>query len=48
MHLFYKTMIDSATGWFEINEMKGTNNSADAARVFNNTWLSRYPQPKGL
>ena len=46
LHLSCKTMIDPATGWFEIIEMKDTNNSADAARIFNNTWLSRYPRPK--
>ena len=48
MELFAKTMIDPATGWFEIQDMKDTNNSADAARIFNNSWLSRYPRPKRL
>ena len=46
LHLSCKSMIDPATGWFEIMEMKDTNNSADAARIFNNVWLSRYPRPK--
>ena len=41
-------MIDPATGWLEITEMKDTNNSADASRIFNNTWLSRYPRPKRI
>ena len=40
------TMIDPATGWFEIVEMKDTNSSADASRIFSNMWLSRYPRPK--
>ena len=48
LELFAKTMIDPATGWFEIQHMKDTNNSADAARIFNNSWLSRYPRPKKL
>ena len=42
MYLFCKTMIDPATCWFEIMEMKDTNNSADAARIFDNTWLRKY------
>ena len=46
LQLSCKTMIDPATSWFEIQEMKDTNNSADAARIFNNTWLSRYPRPR--
>ena len=36
LSLSCKTMIDPATGWFEIKEMKDTNNSADASRIFNN------------
>ena len=41
-------MIDPATGWLEIAEMKDSNNSADASRIFNNSWLSRYPRPKRI
>ena len=41
-------MIEPATGWFAIKEMEMLKNSADAARNFNNTCLSKYPQPKGL
>ena len=41
-------MIDPATGWFEIQDMKDTNNSADDARIFNNSWFSRYPRYKRL
>ena len=44
----YKTMTNSATGWFEIEEMKDTNNSADQSRIFNNTWLRRYPSPRRI
>ena len=33
LHLSCKTIIDPATDWFEIIEMKDTNNSADAARI---------------
>ena len=46
LQLSCKTMIDLVISWFEIAEMKDTNNSVDAARIFNNTWLSRYPEPK--
>ena len=46
LSLYCKTMIDPATGWFEIKEMKDTNNSADVSRIFNNELFSRYPRPK--
>jgi hypothetical protein len=37
------TMIDSATGWFEI--FKATNKSATSIQdLFHNTWLACYPQ----
>jgi hypothetical protein len=37
------TMIDPATGWFEI--VKTKNNSATSIQgLFHNTWLARYPQ----
>jgi hypothetical protein len=39
------TMIDPATGWFEIVET--TNKSATSIQdLFHNTWLARYPQPQ--
>jgi hypothetical protein len=39
------TMIDPATGWFEIVE--ATNKSATSIQdLFHNTWLARYPRPK--
>jgi hypothetical protein len=39
------TMIDPATGWFEIVE--ATNKSATSTQdFFHNTWLARYPRPQ--
>jgi hypothetical protein len=39
------TMIDPATGWFEIVE--ATNKSATSIQdEFHNTWLARYPRPQ--
>jgi hypothetical protein len=39
------TMIDPATGWFEIVE--ATNKSATSIQdLFHNTWLARYPRPQ--
>jgi transposase InsO family protein len=60
-HLTCMTIVDPATGWFEIVEIphyiikdikKGTTHntvdksSARISRLFNQTWLSRYPRPK--
>ena len=39
------TMVDPATGWFEIVE--ATNKSASSIQdLFHNTWLARYPCPQ--
>jgi hypothetical protein len=39
------TMIDPATGWFEI--VKATNKSATSIQdLFHKTWLARYPRPQ--
>jgi transposase InsO family protein len=39
------TMIDPATGWFEIVET--TNKSAISIQdLFHNTWLANYPRPQ--
>jgi hypothetical protein len=39
------TIIDPATGWFEIVE--ATNKSATSIQnLFHNIWLARYPQPQ--
>ena len=41
------TMIDPATGWFEVKDMK--HQTADACMAaFDDTWLSCYPQPQIL
>jgi hypothetical protein len=43
-YLLALTMIDPATGWFEI---KATNNSATSIQdLLHNTWLAHYPQPQ--
>jgi cleavage and polyadenylation specificity factor subunit 1 len=39
------TMIDPATGWFEIKELKRRTAEA-TADAFDDAWLSRYPRPK--
>jgi hypothetical protein len=42
---FALTMIDPASGWFEI--VKGANQSATSIKdLFHKTWLARYPQPQ--
>jgi hypothetical protein len=39
------TMIDPATGWFEI--VKAINKSGTSIQyLFHNTWLARYPRPQ--
>jgi hypothetical protein len=41
------TMIDPATGWFEVKEVR--NRTAEAvAEAFDDTWLSRYPRPRHI
>ena len=59
------TMIDPATGWFEIVELPNTEvqyvrkgeevveviidkSSACISRLFNKTWLSRYPKARSI
>jgi transposase InsO family protein len=39
------TMIDPATGWFEITEVKSPDAEA-AMKAFDDTWLCRYPRPQ--
>ena len=39
------TMIDPATGWFEIKEIKCRTAEA-TADAFDDAWLSRYPRPR--
>ena len=39
------TMIDPATGWFEVVAIKDRT-AATVAAAFDDTWLSRYPRPQ--
>jgi len=41
------TMIDPATSWFEIARIH-TKSSEEAQRIFDSTWLARYPRPKEI
>ena len=41
------TMIDPATGWFEVKEI-GDRKAATVAAAFNDAWLTRYPCPKQI
>jgi len=38
------TMIDPATGWFEIKDLQAVD-SGTVMEAFHNEWLCRYPQP---
>jgi transposase InsO family protein len=40
------TMIDPATGWFEIKDVPGTKRSNVVANIVETTWLGRYPWPQ--
>jgi transposase InsO family protein len=45
LHLWCVTMIDPATGWFEMREI--SNKKADyIANVVEQAWLTRYPKPE--
>ena len=39
------TMIDPATGWFEVKDVK-TQSSTECMNAFDDNWLSRYPRPQ--
>jgi transposase InsO family protein len=39
------TMIDPATGWFEVTPI-ANKEAATVMEAFNNEWLSRYPRPQ--
>ena len=41
------TMIDPATSWFEIARIY-SKSSEEAQRIFDSTWLARYPRPKEI
>ena len=38
-------MIDPATSWFKIAHME-SKSSNEAQRIFDSTWLARYPRPR--
>jgi hypothetical protein len=45
LYLLALTIIDTATGWFEI--VKATNKAKTSIQdLFHNTWLVRYPRPQ--
>ena len=44
--LWCVTMIDPATGWFEIREVPGTKRADVVANIVEQTWLTRYPWPQ--
>jgi transposase InsO family protein len=39
------TMIDPATGWFEVAQLKDAT-AKGCEEAFDNTWLARYPRPQ--
>ena len=39
------TMIDPATGWFEVKDIAAASSEACSA-AFDNVWLARYPRPQ--
>ena len=41
------TMIDPATGWFEIAAVKDPTSDA-TQKILDSMWLSRYPRPKEI
>jgi RNase H-like domain found in reverse transcriptase/Reverse transcriptase (RNA-dependent DNA polymerase)/Integrase zinc binding domain len=44
--LWCVTMIDPATGWFEIRELPGTKRADVVANIIEQAWLTRYPWPQ--
>ena len=47
LKLWCVTMIDPATGWFEIREI-ATKEAASVANIVEQAWFSRYPWPNTL
>jgi hypothetical protein len=45
--LWCVTMIDPATGWFEVHEIKEKGTGA-IANIVEQEWLTRYPWPQEL
>ena len=48
LQLWCVTMIDPATGWFEIAEVPGTKRADVVANIVEQQWLCRYPWPAHL
>ena len=46
LELWAVTMIDPATGWFEIAEVPGTKRADVVSNIVEQRWLSRYPWPE--
>ena len=45
LQLMALTMIDPATGWFEVKDVPHIN-AANCMAAFDDTWLCRYPRPQ--
>ena len=41
-------MIDPVTGWFEVAALRNGPTAAEAQRLLDSTWLSRYPRPREI
>lgn len=48
LELWAVTMIDPATGWFEIVSVPGTKRADVVANLVEQTWLCRYPWPQQI
>ena len=46
LELWCVTMIDPATGWFEIRDVPGTKRSDVVANIMEQAWINRYPWPQ--
>ena len=42
------TMVDPVTGWFKQAQLYGTPTASRCIRIFDNTWLARYPRPREI
>jgi hypothetical protein len=45
LHLWCLTMIDLATGWFEMQQISNKT-AAEVADICETTWFTRYPLPQ--
>ena len=48
LSLHVLTIIDPATGWFECAALRNAPTADKIHRLFDNMWLTRYPQPKEI